>query len=79
MKNSPATFQCMINKISASLEGREAYIDDVVAFGNSWKEHLYRVHELFRRLRSAKLTVNLIKSNFGHAHVTYLGHVVVQG
>ena len=38
-----------------------------------------RLHELFRKLRAAKLTVNLIKSDFGHAHVTYLGHVVGQG
>ena len=30
-------------------------------------------------MRSAKLTVNLIKSEFGHAHITYLGHVVGQG
>ena len=38
-----------------------------------------RVRELFRRLRAAKLTVNLVKSDFGHAHVTYLGHIVGQG
>ena len=38
-----------------------------------------RLHELFRKLRTAKLTVNLTKSDFGHAHVTYLGHVVGQG
>lgn len=76
MKSSPATFQHMINKITANFEGCEAYIDDVVVFGNTWKQHLERVHELFWRL---KLTVNLVKSDFGYAHVTYLGHVVGQG
>ena len=79
MKNAPATFQCMINKITANFEGCEAYIDDVIVFGNTWEQHLERVRELFRRLRTAKLTVNLIKSDFGHAHVIYLGHVVGQG
>ena len=79
MKNAPATFQRMINEIIRDLDGCEAYIDDVVIFGSTWEEHLSRVEELFRRLRSANLTVNLVKSEFGHAYVTYLGHVVGQG
>ena len=37
------------------------------------------MRELFCRLRVANLTVNLVKSEFGHAQVTYLGHVVGQG
>ena len=57
----------------------EAYIDDVIVFGNTWEQHLERVRELFKRLKVAKLTVNLVKSDFGHAHVTYLGHIVGQG
>jgi len=79
MKNSPATFQCMINRITANFEGCEVYIDGIVVFGSTWKQHLERVHELFRRLRVANLTVNLVKSDFGHACVTYLGHVMGQG
>ena len=37
------------------------------------------MRKLFSRLRQANLTVNLVKSEFGHAHVMYLGHVVAQG
>ena len=37
------------------------------------------MRELFCRLRAANLTVNLVKSESEHAHVTYLGHVVGQG
>lgn len=51
----------------------------MVVFGNIWEENLSRVEELFRRLRSVNLIVNLVKSEFGHAYVTYLGHVVGQG
>jgi len=76
MKNAPATFQRMINQIVENFEGCEAYIDDFVS---TWEQHLQRVRELFHRLRLANLTVNLVKSQFGHAHVTYLGHVVGQG
>ena len=35
MKNAPATFQRMINKIIAGLEGCQGYIDDVIVYGNS--------------------------------------------
>ena len=79
MKNAPATFQWMINKIIAGLEGCQGYIDDVIVYGDSWEQHFCRVRNLFERLRMASLTVNLVKSEFGHAYVTYLGHVVGQG
>jgi len=79
MKNSPAAFQRLINWITENFESCEAYIDDIVVFGSTWEQHLQRVRELFCRLRADNLTVNLVKSEFGHAHVTYLGHVVGQG
>ena len=79
MKNGPATFQRMINEIIRDLDGCEAYIDDVVILGSTREEHLSRVDELFCRLRSANPTVNLVKSELGHAYVTYLGHIVGQG
>ena len=79
MKNAPEMFQRLINQITKNFEGCEAYIDDVVVFSSTWEQHLHRVRELFSRLRQANLTVNLVKSEFGHAHVMYLGHVVGQG
>ena len=72
MKNALATFQLMINKIMASFQGCEAYIDGVIVLGNTWKKHFEILCESFRRLRAAKLTVNFVKSDFEHAHVTYV-------
>ena len=60
----------MTNKITASFEGCKANIDDVIVFG-TWKQHLERSCELFRR--AAKLTVNFVKSDFGHALLSILG------
>lgn len=40
IKNSPATFQRLINKVIADLEGCEAYIDDVVIYSDTWEEQL---------------------------------------
>ena len=31
------------------------------------------------RLTEAKLTVKIVKSEFGHSHLIFLGHVVGQG
>ena len=40
IKNSPATFQRLINKVIADLEGCEAYIDDVVIYSDTWEEQV---------------------------------------
>jgi len=42
--------------------------------------HLNQIQKLFEKLRVANLTVlNLFKSEFGHAHIQFLGHVVGGG
>ena len=79
MKNAPATFQGMINKIISGLQGCEGYIDDVVVYANSWEDHLDQLRNLFLKLREAQLTVNLAKTKLGCAYVMYLGHQVGQG
>ena len=79
MKNSPATFQRLINKVIAGLHGCEAYIDDIIIYSDTWEEHLQIIRKFFERLPEAKLTINLAKSEFAQAQVTYLGHVVGQG
>ena len=46
---------------------------------NTWKEHVYRLTQLFHRLKEVGLTINLAKSMFGSGTVVYLGHVVGMG
>ena len=76
MKNSPATFQRLINKVIADFEDCEAYIDDVIIYSETWEQHLKTICVFFKRLSKTKLTINLPKTEFGQAQVTYLGHVV---
>ena len=53
MRNSPATFQILINRVISGLTGCEAYIDDLVLHNDSW-DSLIQVHRaLFDRLRAA--------------------------
>ena len=79
MKNSPATFQRLVNNVICGLDGCDAYIDDVIIYSDSWSDHLQRIMKFFDRLNKAKLTVNLAKTEFCHATVTFLGHLVGQG
>ena len=79
MKNSPATFQRLVNNVICGLDGCDAYIDDVIIYSDSWSDHLQRIRNFFDRLSKAKLTVNLAKTEFCHATVTFLEHLVGQG
>ena len=79
MKNAPATFQRMVNKLVRDIDGCEGYIDDVVIFSDNWSEHIRQIKRFFQIMREAKLTINLMKSEFGNATVKYLGHIVGQG
>jgi len=79
MKNAPATFQCMINHMISGLEGCQAYIDDIVIYSDNWDQHVNQLCEFLYHLREAKLTVNLVKTEFCHASVEFLGHMVRQG
>ena len=79
MKNTPATFQRLINRVISGLEGCSAYIDDVVVYSDTWERHLEHVHSLLLRLMEAKLTVNVGKSEFGCAHIVFLCHIMGQG
>lgn len=79
MVNAPATFQRLMHRVTSGLEGVHSYLDDLVIHGKTWQEHLSRLQLLFERLAAAGLTVNLSKSEFGHAKLVFLGHQVGGG
>ena len=43
MKNAPATFQRMVNKLVQDIDGCEGYIDDVVIYSNNWSDHVRQI------------------------------------
>ena len=79
LRNAPATFQRLMNRVIGDMSGCAVYLDDVVVYSDSWEKHVERIEELFTRLAGARLTVNLAKCEFARATVTYLGRVVGQG
>ena len=53
----------------------DAYIDDAIIYSDEFDEHIQTIRAFFDRLSDAKLTINLEKSEFCHATLTFLGHV----
>lgn len=56
-----------------------AYLDDVVIFSQTWKEHGAHLRRVLQLIKSAGLTINPGKCVFACQQVEYLGHVVGQG
>jgi len=74
MKNSPASFQGLINKVTADLEGGEAYIDDVIIYCDTWEEHLTIIREIEQNNAYDQSFEKRVWASAGN----FLGHVVEQ-
>ena len=77
--NAPATFQRVIQQILSGLGGSSpfccAYIDDILVFSDSVKQHMQHLQQVFERVRSAGLLLHPKKCHFVQRSTTYLGHV----
>ena len=51
MKNAPATFQRMVNKLVRDIDGCEGYIDDVVIYSDNWSDHIRQIKRFFQIMR----------------------------
>lgn len=56
----------------------EVYLDNVVVYSNSWKDHLAKLDVMYGHLADASLPLNLAKCEFANAVVTYIGKCVGQ-
>ena len=54
------------------------YLDDIIVFAATWEEHLASLHQVFERLRHAKLKLGVDKCTFAAREVSYLGHQVTE-
>ena len=75
--NAPATFQ---RAMSIALRGCEdfvaVYLDDILIFSNSRKEHLCHLQRVLECLDSEGYHVRLAKCTFCQLSVPFLGHVL---
>ena len=78
MKTSGAVFQRLMDQMLGDLQPRCAvvYINDITIFSPLMDQHLVDLGEVFKRLDSVNLKINLDKCNFVKSEVKVLGHLV---
>ena len=78
--NKPSTFQAYINNQLKNIfdDFYTAYIDDILIFSNSKKEHKQHVKEILRRLQDANLQYNITKCAFNIIKILYLSILITK-
>ena len=78
--NAPAVFERLMDKVLSSLQwhGVLVYLDDVMAFGPTFKRALERLANVFERFRAANLKLKPKKCHLLQQEVDYLGHRITR-
>ena len=76
LKQAPAYFQRLINKVLVGLDFTFGYLDDILIYSPDVPTHLVHMRQLFQKLREADLKLNREKCNFFKSHIQYLGHLI---
>ncbi|CAI5780349.1 Hypothetical predicted protein [Podarcis lilfordi] len=80
LKNVPATFQRLVDKILHGLrEFTVAYLDDIAIFSQTWSEHKEHLELVLQRIKKVDLTIKASKCQIGVSEIKYLGHMVGGG
>lgn len=78
LKNRPSCFQSFMNKVLSGLQSIEmfVYMDDIVVYAKSLKEHSEKSEKLLGRLKTAGLTLQPDQCKFLQKEPIYLGHII---
>ena len=76
LAQAPAYFQKLINDVLKVCNFAMGYLDDIIIYSRSEKEHLEHLEEIFTRLKAAGLKLKLEKCCFFKKHIQYLGHLI---
>ena len=76
LAQAPAYFQ-LINDVLKGCNFTMGYLDDIIIYGRSEKEHLEHLEKIFIRLKAAGLKLKLEKCCFFKKQIQYLGHFIL--
>ena len=62
MKNAPATFQRLVNKLARDIDGCEGYIDDVVIYRDNRSDHVCQIKRFFQMISRGKADITGISA-----------------
>lgn len=78
LTNAPATFQCIMNSIFASLVCKcvLVFMDDILVYSSSLLDHILHLHAVLSILCDNKFSAKLSKCSFAKSKLDYLGHII---
>ena len=81
LRNAPATFQRALDIILSGFRWQSCliYLEDVIVFSHTTKQHLRCVDEILTLLQRAGITLKLTKFSFFRPRADYLGHLITPG
>ena len=71
-----AHFQELMNKVLKDLPFTIAYLDDIIIYSKTSKDHLDHLQQVFHKLWNAKLSMKLRKCHFFAKEIQHLGHIL---
>jgi hypothetical protein len=81
LTNAPAYFMYLLNKVFMEYLDKfvVVFIDDILVYSRSEKEHEEHLHLVLKKLREHRLYAKLSKCEFWMKQVVFLGHVISKG
>ena len=78
LSGAPATYQRLMQDILGDCHLKICciFIDDIIIFSQTFKEHLERLQLVFDRIRSSHLKLSPKKCQFFKTKVKYVGHII---
>jgi hypothetical protein len=78
LKNAPATFNRLMNKIFKDYNGKfvTVYFDDINAYDKTFNEHIIHLKLLLDRMRQYNLKAKPSKCKFGVKDLNWMGYIV---
>ena len=76
LAQAPAYFQELMTGNLKDFSFVIAYLDDIIIFSKTPQEYLTHIRKVFKKLRSAKLSMKMSKCNFLSKEIQYLGHIL---
>ncbi|KAK3768221.1 hypothetical protein RRG08_031753 [Elysia crispata] len=79
LSTAASTFQRAMQKVLGRLPFIVSYFDDIMAYSNTWLEHLNHLQMALQTIQDAGLTARPKKSLVGFTSIEFLGHIVSGG
>lgn len=76
LRNAGQTFQRFIDELTRGLDFCYPYLDDILIYSKSSRDHEDHLRQLFERMRKYGVLINTAKCVFGMSEVTFLGYQI---